>query len=135
MEYQREQKRPLSHLPIQLDKDNKPVRKINKSNAISNSNMQVLRFQGKFIDRRSNGRLYPPAVDLVSKSTLPFSNCFSLLRYVGDGANGLISYTYKLAGERKIVGLENSLLKQENIFSVENFGAKVRRRHMNLRRH
>ena len=114
MDTQREQKRALYHLHIELEKEYEPVRKRSKNSTVSLQDIQALRYQGKkHIDIWSDGRLYP--VDPVSRTTPPFSNCTSLLRYLGDGANGLLGYTYNLASDRDILRLENQILKQENM--------------------
>ena len=112
METQEEQKRKLYHLHIDLDEEYAPARKRGKNNNISIYDMQVLRYQGKkHIDIWSDGRLYP--ADPITKSVPPFSNCSSLLRYIGDGTNGFLGYAYNLASDRDVLKLENHLLKQE----------------------
>ena len=55
--------------------------------------------------------LYP--IGPVTKSTPNFSSYSSLIRFLGDGPNGLLGYTYNLASERDILRLENHLLRQE----------------------
>ena len=74
--------------------------------------MQILRYQRKkHIDIWSDSKLYP--TDPITKSVPPFSNCSSLLRYIGDGANGLLGYVYNLASDIDIMKLSNHLLKHE----------------------
>ena len=74
--------------------------------------MQILRYQRKkHIDIWSDSKLYP--TDPITKSVPPFSNCSSLLRYIGNGANGLLGYAYNLASNRDIMKLSNHFLKQE----------------------
>ena len=74
MEEQRDHKRSLYHLHIELDKEYEPIRKRGFTSNVSNLDMQVLRHQGKkHIDILSDGRLY--LVDPVTKSTPPFSSC------------------------------------------------------------
>lgn len=112
MDAQEEQKRKLHHLHIDIDKDYEPIRKRGKYNTLCSNDMQILRHQGKkHIDLWLDGNLYP--IDPITKSVPPFSNSTSLLRFVGDGANGLLGYTYNIAGDKDLVMLENHLLKQE----------------------
>ena len=112
MEKKRVQQRATYHLHIELDKDYEPIHKRSKISTISTNDMHVLRYHGKkHFDIWSDGRLYP--VDPITNSTPPFSNCSSLLKYLGDGSNGLLGYTYNLASERDIIRLENHLLRRE----------------------
>ena len=112
MEVTREQKRSLYHLHIELEREYEPIRKRTKINTISNLDMQALRDQGKkHLDIWSDGRLYP--IDPITKSSPPFSNSTALLKYMGDGVNGLLGYTYNISSERDILKLENQILKQE----------------------
>ena len=107
------QHKELYHLHVELEKDYEPIRKRIKTTIISPNEMQVLRYQGKkHIDIWSDGRLYP--IDPNTKTTPPFSNCTSLLKFMGDGSRGLLGYTHNLAGERDVLKLENHLLRQEN---------------------
>ena len=76
MEEQIGGKRSLYNLHIELDKEYEPICKRGKASTISNSNMQVLRQQGKkHIDIWSDGSLY--LVDPITKSTPPFSSSSS----------------------------------------------------------
>lgn len=112
MDIQEEQKRKIYHLHIDIDREYEPARKRGRHNNISNQDIQILRQHGKkHIDIWTDGKLYP--VDPITKCVPPFSSCSSLLRYIGDGANGLLGYTYNLAGDRDLMKLENHLLKQE----------------------
>ena len=113
------EKRDIYHLHIELDREYEPICKRAKVNTISSSDIHALRYEGKkHLDIWSDGKLYPP-VDPLTKSTPPFSNSTSLLKYLGDGVNGLLGYTYHLAGERDILSLNNHLLKQEKDSMVQ----------------
>ena len=95
-----------------MDKDYESAHKRVKINSLSSNDMSLLRYQGKkHIDLWSDGRLYP--IVPTTKSVPPFLNCSSLLKYVGDGAKGLLGYTLNLASDRDIVKLENHLLQKK----------------------
>lgn len=112
MENRNAEKRAVYHLHIEHDKEYETICKRAKVNTISSLDIQALRYEGKkHLDIWSDGKLY--MVDPLTKSTPPFSNSTSLLKYLGDGVNGLLGYTYRLAGERDILSLNNHLLKQE----------------------
>ena len=88
------------------EKDYEPAQKRGRNNNISSYDIQILRFQGKkHIDIWCDGRLYP--VDPISKSVPPFSNCSSLLRFLGDGVDGILDYTCNIPSERDILRLKN----------------------------
>ena len=88
MERKRTRQKEIYHLHVELDKEYEPIRKRIKNNNLSPNDMHILRCQGKkHIDIWSDGRLYPN--DPITNSTPPFTNCTSLLKYMGDGPSGL----------------------------------------------
>lgn len=106
-------KRGLYHLHIELEDEYQPIRKRNKISVVSPAAIQTMRLEErKHLDLWTDGRLYP--IDPIKKSTPPFYNCSSLMRFIGDGYGGLLGYTYNLVADRDLLRLENQMLKQEN---------------------
>lgn len=105
-------KRGLYHLHIELEDEYEPIRKRNRASEASPAAIQSLRLEGKkHLDLWTDGRLYP--IDPMKRSTPPFYNCSSLMRFIGDGYGGLLGYTHNLGAERDFLRLENQMLKQE----------------------
>ena len=79
------------HLHIDLDNVYAPLQKRRGGNNISETLKAQLREGGaKHVDLWCDGSLYPK--DPCTLSTPPFSNPTSLLRFIGDGKNGLLGY-------------------------------------------
>ena len=91
-------KRGLYHLHIELEDEYQPIRKRNKISVVSPDAIQTMRLEErKHLDLWTDGRLYP--IDPIIKSTPPFYNCSSLMRFIGDGCGGLLGYTYNLGAK------------------------------------
>ena len=106
-------KRGLYHLHIELEDEYQPILKRNKITEVSPAAIQTMRLEErKHLDLWTDGRLYP--IDPIKKSTPPFYNCSSLMRFIGDGYGGLLGYTYHLVADRDLLRLENQMLKQGN---------------------
>ena len=105
-------KRGLYHLHIELEDEYEPIRKRNRVSEASPTTIQTMRLEGKkHLDLWIDGKLYP--IDPIKRSTPPFYNFSSLMRFIGDGYGGLLGYMHNLGAERDILRLENHMLKQE----------------------
>ena len=89
-------KRPRYHLHIDLDREYEPVQKKNTPATLSRLGKENLRVTGKkHIDLWCDGHLYPN--NSLTNASPNFSNPTSLLKFVGDGHNGLLGYCNSLS--------------------------------------
>lgn len=89
-------KRPIYHLHIDLDKEYEPVQKRTTPGTLSRLDKENLRVIGKKnIDLWCDGHLYP--THPLTSAWPNFSNPTSLLKFAGEGHNGLLGYCNSLS--------------------------------------
>ena len=98
------------HLHIDLEAEYEPLHKWNTNNILTSAEKESARREAKkHIDIWSDGSIYP--IDPTTMSTPNFNNASSLLRFVGDGAFGLLGYcNHLLQNTHQVASLNNSLL-------------------------
>ena len=85
------QKKRLHHLHIDLEEQYAPAQKRRKATVLNAQQRENMRGEGlQHIDLWCDGSIYPKCP--VKNSTPPFVNPTTLLRFVGDGQNGLLGY-------------------------------------------
>ena len=106
------------HFHIDLEAEYEPLHKRNTNSILTSAEKESARREGKkHIDIWSDGSIYP--FDPTTMSTPNFNNASSLLRFVGDGASGLLGYCYHLLqNTHQVASLNNSLLLH-NAFMLE----------------
>ena len=100
------QNRTKYHLHIDLDRDYAPVCKRSKrEHHVSTSDRENLRREGrKHIDLWCDGNLYP--INYNTFSTPCFSSPTTLLKFAGDGNNGLLGYCKDLCNQSSLLRSE-----------------------------
>ena len=84
-------KKRLHHFHVDLEQHYAPILKRQKSMHQSIEQRDMMRKGGlQHIDLWCDGSIYPTCV--IGNSTPPFSNSTTLLKFVGDGINGLYGY-------------------------------------------
>ena len=84
-------KKRLHHCHVDLEQHYAPILKRQKSMHQSIEQRDMMRKGGlQHIDLWCDGSIYPTCV--IGNSTPPFSNPRTLLKFVGDGINGLYGY-------------------------------------------
>lgn len=87
-------KPPKFRLHVDLERDYATLRS-SRSNEETNVAVQTLRSQGrKCIDLWTDGSIYP--IDPITNAPPNFCNVTTFLRFLGDGANGLLGYCRRL---------------------------------------
>ena len=106
------------HLHIDIDREYEPLQKRNKSISLSKLDRENLRCQGKkSLDLWCDGSIYP--IDPCLRSAPNFKNVTSLLKFTGDGQNGLLGYCTNLVANRNQVAQFNSLLSSQNVYLLQ----------------
>lgn len=101
MESNTNPKRSLYHLHIDLERVYEPAQKRNKTICYSMLDKENMRVNGqKHLDIWCDGKLYPK--NPVTNAQPNFSNPSSLLRFVGDGYNGLLGYCNNLSSSAQV---------------------------------
>ena len=108
------------HLHIDLTTDYEPTQKKNKLKQYTCIDIENMRVQGrKHLDIGCDGRVYPK--NPITNNTPNFSSPSSLLRFTGDGHNGLLGYCNALSSQENslkylydILCIEVSILKAQN---------------------
>ena len=89
-------KKRVYNLHIELANEYEPAQKKNKCKVYSYLDLENMRVQEKkHLDIWCDGRIYPKSP--LTNSTPSFSSPSSLLRYAGDGHNGLLGYCNALS--------------------------------------
>ena len=84
-------RKQLHHFHVDLEQHYAPILKRQKSMHQSIEQRDMMRKGGlQHIDLWCDGSIYPTC--LIKNSTPPFSNPTTLLKFVGDGINGLYGY-------------------------------------------
>ncbi len=95
------------HLHIDLDHAYTPLKKRRGGDHISETVKTTLREGGaRHVDLWCDGSLYPK--DPHTNSTPPFSNPTTLLRFVGDGKEGLLNYCKSISTMSAMMHEENT---------------------------
>ena len=114
------------HLHIDLDHAYAPLQKRRGGNHVSETVKTTLREGGaRHVDLWCDGSLYPK--DPHTNSTPPFSNPTTLLRFVGDGKEGLLSYCKSISTTPATMHVESSTfnnLKMECILKDQKINTQ-----------
>ena len=113
-------KRALYHLHIELTKDYEPAQKKNKHKQYTFLDLENMRVQDKkHLDIWCDGRIYPK--NPLTNTTPCFTTPSSLLRFTGDGHQGLLGYCNALSSHansfkylHEMLCHENTILKSQN---------------------
>lgn len=100
------------HLHIDLEAEYEPLQKKNRDITFTRVQKDNIRCSGKKnIDLWCDGSIYP--IDPTTVSTPNFRNVTSLLKFVGDGSNGLLGYcNHLVADSYQVSNLNRSLVVQ-----------------------
>ena len=106
------------HLHIDLDMDYQPFAKRNTNSRVTEHEEKHLRDSAKkHIDIWSDGKIYP--VDPTTLSTPSFSSVTSLLKFAGDGSNGLLGYCHHLVAGQQQTTAHNQALVDHNHYLLK----------------
>ena len=112
------------HLHIDLDMDYQPFVKRNTNSRVTEQEKKHLRDSAKkHIDIWSDGKIYP--VDPTTLSTPSFSSVTSLLKFAGDGNNGLLGYCHHLVADQQQTSAHNQALVDHNHYLLKQQQASM----------